>query len=154
MDSIGQRRASSAGRLRQYARGLAATMAVVTLAGCSGGGIVTSVCTTELRSSLAVNVVDATTEAPAAAGATVIVEGSMLQAPFKSVFVRDSLEAEPPVSELTAHVWYEDQTCVGTYGVVVRKSGYSDWARQGIKLRGDACHVTTPQTVVARLVRL
>lgn len=119
---------------------------IVTVAGSLGAcGDAGLVCTTELRSSLQVDVVDAQSGAPAAAGSIVILQGTAL---------RDSVAAATsPPSLLTAQVWWEDRVGAGTYSVTVRKPTYQDWTQSDIHIVADRCHVTSPVHITASLQR-
>lgn len=103
------------------------------------------VCTTELRTSLVVDVVDAQTGAPAAAGAVVL---------LRSATVRDSIRvAATPENQLTAYVWTEDRAPAGVYLVTVRKDGYREWTQDHVEIPGNRCHVTSQPHITARLQR-
>ncbi|HTI64898.1 MAG TPA: hypothetical protein VL524_15340 [Gemmatimonadaceae bacterium] len=116
----------------------AATMSVIAAA-CGSASVA---CTDELRSVLQVDVVDSATGKPAAAGSTVLLQGT----------TRDSITVpSTPDTVRTAHVWFEDVVKAGTYSVTVLKSGYLGWMRSGIKVQADACHVTTHEVLTAKL---
>ena len=104
----------------------------------------TEVCTTELRASLEVDVVEAGSGLPAAAGATVVVQGAT---------VYDSVTAAPTATTLRiAAVWYEDFVTAGTYTVRVRKPGYQPWEQSNVQVRAGRCHVQGPLHLTAILV--
>ena len=99
-------------------------------------------CTDELRPAIEVDVFDARTGGPAAAGATVLLSGS----------ARDSVTAPSTSGALViAKVWYEDRVKAGSYSVTVRKPGYSDWTQSNIRVQSDQCHVRTFERLAARL---
>jgi len=99
-------------------------------------------CSDELRPAIEVDVFDALTGGPAAAGATVLLSGS----------ARDSVTAPTTSGALViAKVWYEDRVKAGSYSVTVRKPGYSDWTQSNIRVQSDQCHVRTFERLAARL---
>ena len=99
-------------------------------------------CSNELRPAIEVDVFDARTGIPAAAGATVLLSGS----------ARDSVTAPTSSGALViAKVWYEDRVKAGSYSVTVRKPGYSDWTQSNIQVQSDQCHVRTIERLAARL---
>lgn len=98
-------------------------------AACSPGDVT---CPNEgARHPILVEVRDATTGEPAAAGATGSIrarDGSATIFPF---IPGVELVLLPPLEALGRH---------GTYDVVVRKAGYRDWERNGVYARGsDSC---------------
>ncbi len=102
-------------------------------------------CSLDSRASIQVDVVDATTADPAAAGATVILQSSTF---------RDSVAAPAtPASALTAYVWFEHRAGPGIYSVLVSKSGYQDWTQSNIHIVFDGCHVATLTRITAMLRR-
>jgi hypothetical protein len=103
-----------------------------------------TVCTDELRSVIRVDVFDSVTGAPAAAGATVLLEGTLF---------RDSVAVPDTATSATAHYWLEDKVKAGSYNVQVRKPGYRLWARNDVRLASDGCHVSTFEFLSARLQR-
>lgn len=98
-----------------------------------------TVCTLELRTAIALTVVDAITGAPAAGGATVVV---------RSAGFRDSVVLSPTAAGYSVG---EDRAGAGTYEFVVRKPGYQEWIRSGVRVRADQCHVTEPAQLTAAL---
>lgn len=99
-------------------------------------------CSKELRPAIEVDVFDARTGIPAAAGATVLLSGS----------AQDSVTAPTSSGALViAKVWYEDRVKAGSYSVTVRKPGYSDWTQSNIHVQSDQCHVRTFERLAARL---
>ena len=99
-------------------------------------------CSTELRPAIEVDVFDANTGSPAAAGATVLLRGS----------AEDSVTAPAGSGALViAKVWYEDRVKAGSYTVTVRKPGYADWTKSNIQVQADQCHVTTFDRLDAQL---
>ena len=99
-------------------------------------------CSNELRPAIEVDVFDARTGIPAAAGATVLLSGS----------AQDSVTAPTTSGALViAKVWYEDRVKAGSYSVTVRKPGYSDWTQSNIHVQSDQCHVSTFERLAARL---
>lgn len=102
-----------------------------------------TICDAGLHASLQVDVVDATTGEPAAAGATVILRGP----------TSDSVTVPATPAAVTAQTWYENQVNSGLHSVTVRKPGYREWTRANIPVDGP-CHMHMPEHVVARLERL
>lgn len=120
---------------------LLAACAAVAAVSCGGSGP-SQVCTDELRAVIQVDVIDSITGKPAAAGTTVILSGT----------AQDSITVPSTADTvLTAHIWYENIVKVGTYSVTVSKAGYIQWVRSGIRVRADACHVTTHEVLTAKL---
>ncbi|HSQ32724.1 MAG TPA: carboxypeptidase-like regulatory domain-containing protein [Gemmatimonadaceae bacterium] len=106
----------------------------------TGGGDIA--CSNDLRPAIEVDVFDARTGTPAAAGATVLLSGS----------AQDSVTAPSTSGALViAKVWYEDRVKAGSYSVTVRKAGYSDWTQSDIRVQSDQCHVRTFERLAARL---
>lgn len=121
-------------------------LALVGLAMAIGGCVsTTEVCNAILRASIQVDVVDAATNAPAAAGSTVVLQSSSW---------RDSVAAPiGPDSLLTAAVWHEDRAGPGDYAVTVYKPGYQAWTQSSIRIGSSGCHVSGPTRLTAMLRR-
>ncbi|HEX2095208.1 MAG TPA: carboxypeptidase-like regulatory domain-containing protein [Longimicrobiaceae bacterium] len=111
--------------------GLFAVLALAPfLAACPGNPLDGTVCTADLRPAILVEVRDARTGASALTGATVVARNGSA---YDSVTVRD-----PQVSSVgLAH------ELPGTYEVVVRRDGYREWKRSGVRVEKDECHVIT-----------
>jgi hypothetical protein len=83
-------------------------------------------CTADLRASLRVDVLDAATGAPAAAGSVVL---------LRSATIHDSVAAPAgPPTLLTAYLWFEDAAPAGLYSVTVLKPGYQPWTQSDINM--------------------
>ncbi|CAN5753745.1 hypothetical protein BH11GEM1_BH11GEM1_04560 [soil metagenome] len=105
--------------------------ALVALAGCSG--LPTGrTCTLELRSTIAVSVLDARTGAPISAGSTIIVRGGAV---YDSIVV-----VTPQFGANVGYMGWEDKVKAGRYTVEVRRPGYVDWVRNDVEVTGDDCH--------------
>lgn len=106
----------------------AAAAALLALAGCGNLPIGTD-CTTDVRPALSVQLRDART-------------GAALGAPATAV-ARDGTFAD------SAEVWAGESSArlaqerPGVYDVTVRKAGYREWARAGVRVRDGECHVRT-----------
>lgn len=125
-----------------------AWLALHGLAACAKGGnsgdrATETICTMELRSSLAVEIYDERGRLNDPTGVTVVVRGPTF---------RDSVVLTRDVSDLTAqYMVFEDRAGPGDYDVSVRRPGYRPWERRGVRIRGDACHVTAPASLKAVL---
>ena len=108
---------------------------------CSGCSGVTS-CTADSRPGIDLTVLDSETGEPAACGAVGwLISGSW------SEKVEDTYYCA--TSDTATSSWlagaYERE---GVYSVLVLKEGYQPWARSGIVVGGDGCHVRTVHLVV------
>ena len=108
---------------------------VLTVTLCSGlaGCDFTGACTTSVEPGLIVHVVDGVTGAPAAHGAS-------------AWAIEDEYQEElrnPAPEDPTAERLYGADEREGTYTVSVGKPGYQLWMREGVRVRGDGCHVRT-----------
>ena len=101
------------------------------------------VCTGEERPGIEVTVQDSLTGTPAASGTELIVQDGAYADTVSYPPNRPDLDAEPLRS-----AWERR----GTYAVTVRKAGFSGWARSGIVVTADECHVRTV-ALIARLQR-
>lgn len=106
-------------------RGLLAVAAIGVLSGCRDDEIA---CPGWVISPIAVEVRDATTQAPAAAGTTLTIRSGDYVA---SVF------GGGPAEQLRLSA----DGGPGTYTVRVEKAGYHDWIRNGVYVRGGVCGV-------------
>lgn len=97
-------------------------------------------CPQWILSPIIVEVRDATTGAPAAVGAT----GTIRSGGFVSALV---LPAPGEALKLYS------SGGPATYDVLVQKSGYRDWQRNGVYVRGGHCGVEREVTLRADLVR-
>lgn len=96
-------------------------------------------CSAELRPNLAVEVRDAASGAPAAAGASGwAVSGSY------------SIELAP-IDALRMRERGDNREHAGPYVVRIEKPGYRDWTAADVHVEEDECHVRT-RTLEARLV--
>lgn len=121
-------------------RWLAPALLISTMTGCTS---VTEGCNTIALASIQVDVVDATTGAPAAAGSTVVLQSSTS---------RDSVAAPTfPSTLLTAYVWYEDRAGPGEYAVTVYKPGYQAWSNSHVQVGSSRCGVSGLSRVTAML---
>ncbi len=92
-------------------------------------------CTAEFRFGIVVRVVDSVSSADAAAGATVVIrDGAYV----------DSLPA-PPDQSFPGASFAGAGERAGTYTVTVTKAGYRPWARNGVVVTRNECHVNTVQ---------
>jgi hypothetical protein len=99
-------------------------------------------CTTDIQPGIIVEVRDAATQAPAAAGATGTArDGS---------FTGDLRPTDPSGNALELEGAAERP---GTYVVTVDKPGYQQWKRENVRVRDASCHVHTV-TLEANLVRV
>jgi hypothetical protein len=99
---------------------------------------VTVACTADFRYGLIVQPRDSLTGGALTAPATVVVRGGGFA---------DSVLTLGP-----GEGWSTAGERPGTYRVVVRAPGYAEWARDGVVVGHDGCHVI-PVTLVARLQR-
>jgi hypothetical protein len=125
--------------LRSAFRGSLACAATLALAGCLNP----TVCTSEDRLSLSVQILDARTDAPAADGATVLVKSSDFS---------DSVEINLPAPDLDIpYTLSESEAGEGRYEVRVRKPGYQEWRLANVLISRGSCHVRAPALLIARL---
>ena len=117
--------------------------AAVFLAVSCGGAPVEIVCSTELRPGIEVDILDSISRAPAAVGATLLLQGPYVD----SVYISD------PATLAIAKIWYEDHIKAGTYSVQIKKPGYRNWTRTDIRIEADQCHTTTFAHLTALLQR-
>lgn len=89
-------------------------------------------CTTEAVPTMVVEVRDAETGAPAAAGA----HGYAEEAAFKADLIGPDAGAD------ALHL-YGPFERAGTYRVTVMKAGYVTWQQEGVQVSRDECHVRT-----------
>lgn len=95
------------------------------LAGCDT--FAPRACTTEFVYGIAVTVIDAETRAP-------VTEG------LSGVTVEDGLTSEMDVA---ANVLLGAGENEGIHAVVITATGYDLWTRNGVRVQGGPCHVTT-----------
>ena len=103
-------------------------------------GCTNDVCNAIDKTSLMVTVVDSQSGARIDSGSTVFVIGEGL---------RDSVIVPDPSRGIPTAVWRESEIPAGTYSVSVHKLGYADWARNGVVIKRDGCHVTTANVTAA-----
>lgn len=115
---------------------------VVALTGCQDSlGIV---CTLEARPSVSVLVRDSATGASIASGATLVQQdGDFIDSAF--------FPAGEPQLDPYALSTPRSAERPGVYNLTVRRAGYADWERQGVRVTRDRCHVNTV-TLTARLI--
>ena len=94
------------------------------------------VCTQEIRPGLVVEVRDAVTKAPAAAGAV----GMIRDGAYEEMLLVEAGAQVPPQEALRLYGAYERR---GTYDLLVEKPGYQAWARTDVVVTADECHVQT-----------
>ena len=116
------------------------SVSLLALAACSDG----MVCTTSVEPAVVVEIRDAVDDVPIAAGA----QGWVREGTFSdSLGAYGVTESGALVSRAGA---YERE---GTYAVEVTHPGYATWARGGVRVSGDGCHVETAN-LQAHLVRV
>lgn len=111
------------------------------LGGCELVSAGVKVCTAEFRYGLAVYVKDANTGAWAASGARLLTT-DMQGTPV------DTVNAWPSAAPAGKHEWDAVRLLgagerAGVYRVFVRKPGFADWVRVGVRVSEDDCHVRT-----------
>lgn len=124
---------------------LLALSSVALVSGC--GLVAPGACTTDFRFGLVVYVQDSVTGAWAASGARLLTEDAKGVADagdqYFSAFPADRPELDPqPLLGAGERA--------GTYRVTVRKAGYADWVRTGVRVTEDECHVRQVE-LLARL---
>ena len=97
-------------------------------------------CTTDVRPAIVVQVRDAATQAPAAAGATGILRDGSFTDLMQADFGEAALELRGGLER------------PGRYTVTVDKPGYQQWKEEDVRVRDGSCHVQTV-TLQASLVR-
>jgi hypothetical protein len=119
------------------------TLAIAFITGCGliDGG--PTVCTADFRFGLAVYVKDSLSGAWAASGA-------QLQTDINGVIVDSTSFPGQPASDSFPLLGAGERA--GVYRVTVRKTGYTDWVRTGVRVTEDECHVRRT-TLTARLQR-
>ena len=107
------------------------------VAGCSSP--TSAVCTSELRTTVYVSVVDSVSNTPIASGVT----GTITDGAFTAQLQGGG-----------GSLVYQQEERPGTYTVQVRATGYKDWTQTGVKVPVDAsgCHVVTAQ-LQAKMVK-
>jgi hypothetical protein len=113
-------------------RAIAAVATTVLVTGCQQP----FGCTANFVYGLTIVVTDSATGEPLGGQATV-------------VEVRDGAY-EDQVTAISANTFVAAGERAGEYAVRVRRIGYRDWARVGVRVRGGSCHVT-PVTLNVRL---
>lgn len=111
-----------------------------TLSGCDI--LDPGVCTTDVQPAIIVEVRDAATQAPAAAGATGTVRDGSFNDELRPFDVGEGA--------LRLHGAYERP---GRYTVTIDKAGYQQWQQEHVRVRDARCHVQTA-TLQAHLVRV
>ncbi len=127
---------------RRRGIGAALLSVILGLASCTNDPI-SFACTDEARASIMVTVLDSVTGTGLARGATVVLQDGAYS---------DSSVFGPGDPIPGDSVFYATQTYerAGTYSVRVRRPGYALWAREGVQVTADQCHVVTVR-VRARL---
>jgi hypothetical protein len=106
-------------------------LAALLAAGCSE--LIGGDCTTDVRPAVAVQLRDART-------------GAILAGPATAV-ARDGAFADSvQVGALDSEAWLAQER-PGVYDVTVRKAGYREWTRTGVRVRDGECHVRTVHLV-------
>src|SRR5918993_476422 len=115
--------------------------AVLLLAVCSACGLFDNLgvaCTTDFRFGLAVHVKDSSTGAWAASGARLL---TYLQSTPVDTGTSFGTAYPPGRPDLDSMPLVGAGERPGTYRVIVRKPGYIDWVRTGVRVTSDECHV-------------
>lgn len=128
-------------RRRQDLASVAIIAAVLTAA--TSCLLPTGDCTTEFRYGLSVFVKDSITGAPAASGATLVTVDQNGHV--------DSISFSPGRPDLDSMALPGAGEHPGTFVVTVRKPGYRDWVRSGVRVTADRCHVR--QTTITALLQ-
>lgn len=95
------------------------------------------ICTTSVEPGLEIQVRDARTGAPAAAGVVAIARDGAYT---------DTLRVagwNGPPGDSTATTVAGASERPGTYDIRIQKPGYRAWERTGVRVRDDECHVVT-----------
>jgi hypothetical protein len=118
-----------------------AAVASVTVTGCSE--LVDSYgCTGSVEPALVVEIRDARTGAPLAAGATGVVrDGSFFDV------LRPAEASGPDVASLYSRRAADERP--GTYAIEVRHVGYQTWTATGVRVERGTCHVQTRRVLAA-----
>jgi predicted lipoprotein with Yx(FWY)xxD motif len=125
----------TAATLDRVARTVAATMLAM-LAGCEIG----TGCDAIAKPAVRVTVHDARTGAAIAAGTTIVVSDGAFR---DSIVVTDR-------ADVNGYPYGLAIERAGTYTVTVRKAGYEDWTRTGVRAERGRCNVATA-TLAVRL---
>ena len=106
------------------------------LAGCEGSSFSPAVCTTEAPSSIVVTAHDARSGAALSTGTSLILQNG--------AYV-DSVETVRDLPATASGLLGPTSTYerAGTFSVRVRRPGYLLWARDGVQVTADRCHVQT-----------
>lgn len=124
-------------------RGALGWLAAGFISATTGCTSATEGCYAIALASIEIDVVDAVTGAPAAAGSTVVLQSGTW---------RDSVAAPTfPDSLLTAYVWYEDLAGPGEYTVTVYKPGYQPWTETRVRVGSSRCGVSGLSRITAML---
>ena len=111
---------------RMSARACLIASALLVLYAC-GDDTLTGPCTANYVTGLSISVTDAVTGAPVVGVSAEIREGSWVD-PYVMVSGNTVMGAGERR---------------GVYTITIRKDGYADWTRSGVKVTGDRCHVRT-----------
>jgi hypothetical protein len=111
----------------------APSLALAVLAGCTTGPLL---CTANVAQSIVVEVRDAATGAPRAAGAS----GTVRDGGFTYALQPWGYDGSTPGNLLSLAGPYER---AGTYAVVLQRPGYRDWSASGVRVTKGDCHVRT-----------
>jgi hypothetical protein len=95
------------------------------------------VCTDEFRQGIVVTVVDSITGAPPDEAVLLATSSGFVDSVGPATPVQ-TVVGEPPTLVLTTA-----GERAGSYSLVVRSQGYSDWQRANVVVTADACHVRT-----------
>jgi hypothetical protein len=104
------------------------------LAGCSGYGSTSPICTQDLRAGIQVFVKDSVTNAGIASGASLIASEGAFKDSVRYTSSQPDFDAGP-ISAAAERP--------GTYQVKVLKANYAPWTQNNIRVTKDVCHVNT-----------
>lgn len=135
---MAQRTSHRAGRMVPVLLGASA----LPLVGCDQlVGPMTRVCTAIAMPAIAVEVRDASTDAPVGPGARIVASSGRFA---------DTVHVPANSNYQGAYGLASERA--GVYTVTVEQQGYQPWSRAGIRVVADECHVKTV-SVIARLQR-
>ncbi len=123
---------------------LAIAAAILMTAACQDTGDPPTVCTTEARPSIAVQIRDSVSGSYVASGATLVIQHDAF---IDSMVVP---AAAPGLNEMSISTPASAERA-GVYDVTVRRAGYVTWTKPDVVVAQGQCHVSTVQ-LTARLV--
>lgn len=124
-----------------------AVVVAIFLTGCALLDDGPQVCTADFRFGLAVYVKDSSTGAWAASGARLLTDLAGTPVDTAQSFPTAFPAGQPSLDSMPLLGAGER---AGVYRVTVRKAGYADWLRAGVRVTEDECHVR-PTTLTAQL---